>query len=64
MSEIDLAVKKLAEYTTPAPWMKEMEEYYRQNGTFRQEDIRRLLGEPSKGVAISADKSLEAFFTS
>ncbi len=63
-TEIDLAVQKLLGQTATPEWMKEMATYYRQTGTFRPEDLRRVLGDPSKGVAISSDKSLESFFIS
>lgn len=43
----------------PTPeWVRKMVEHYRRTGTYRAEDLRRLLGDPTKGVEIGPNSSL------
>jgi hypothetical protein len=61
-TEIDQAIRDLNERIILQPdWMKRVAEHYRRTGTFPDE-LRRVLGDPCKGVAITTDKSLESFF--
>jgi hypothetical protein len=63
-TEIEAAVKRLAEQITIAPaWQKEMIAYYERTGTFRPEDLRRILGDPTKAVGISSNTPLESFLS-
>lgn len=61
--EIDLAVQQLMRPAAPQEWHKEMIAYYQRTGTFRTEDLRRVLGDPTKGVTIISEKSLESFLS-
>jgi hypothetical protein len=40
-----------------------MIEHYRRTGTIRPEVLRRLLGDPTKGVEVRADASLSSLVT-
>jgi hypothetical protein len=62
-TEVDLAIQKLHESTLQPEWMREMGAHYRRTGTFRPEDLRRVLGDPTKGVMISSEKTLESFLS-
>jgi hypothetical protein len=42
----------------PAEWVRRMIEHYRRTGTFRPQDLRRLLGDPTKGVEVGPNSSL------
>jgi hypothetical protein len=48
----------------PAEWVRKMIEHYRRTGTIRSEDLRRLLGDPTKGVEVGPNASLTSLFTS
>ena len=61
--DIERAVKDLAGCWPPPDWLREMIDHYLQTGTFKPDALRRLLGDPSKGVVISSDTSLESFFS-
>jgi hypothetical protein len=45
----------------PPEWVREMHEHYRRTGTYRPEDLRRLLGDPTKGVEIGPNASLTSY---
>jgi len=50
----------------PPKWVLEMREFYSKNGFYRPEDLRRLLGDPTRGVTFppnkaDAKKSLETY---
>lgn len=34
-----------------APWIKDAKEHYQKTGTYRSSDLRRILGDPARGVA-------------
>lgn len=36
----------------PPEWVRRMSAYYRETGAYRPEDLRRLLGDPLKGVEV------------
>ena len=53
-------------YTVREPeWIREMRRFYNEHGGYRPEDLRRLLGDPNKGVSLppctgDAEKDTEA----
>lgn len=48
--------------SSPAPdWMVKMQEHYRRTGSFRSEDLRRLLGDPTRRVESGPTPSLASF---
>ena len=46
----------------PAEWVRRMIDHYQRTGTYRPEDLRRLLGDPTRGVEIGPNTSLAALF--
>jgi hypothetical protein len=47
----------------PAQWVQDMIEHYRRTGTFRPQDLRRLLGDPNRAVEVGPNVSLSSFFS-
>ena len=47
----------------PADWVTAMIEHYRRTGSYRSEDLRRLLGDPNRSVEVGPDASLASFFS-
>jgi hypothetical protein len=45
----------------PADWVRAMIEHYRLTGTYRPEDLRRLLGDPNRAVEVGPNASLPSF---
>ncbi|MDD5191835.1 MAG: hypothetical protein PHH54_04135 [Candidatus Nanoarchaeia archaeon] len=43
-----------------ADWVREMREFYNENGFYRTEDLNRLLGDPIRGVTISEEGLIES----
>jgi hypothetical protein len=59
-AEIDHALRELLEHPKPPEWLMRMIEHYRKTGAFRPEGLRRLLGDPSKGVVVEPNASVDA----
>jgi hypothetical protein len=47
----------------PADWVRAMIEHYQRTGSYRTEDLRRLLGDPNRAVEVGANASLASFFS-
>jgi hypothetical protein len=47
----------------PAEWVIEMIEHRRRTGSYRPEDLRRLLGDPNKSVEVGPETSLSSFLS-
>lgn len=47
--------------TIAAPWVDEMRAHFEQTGEYRADDLRRLLGDPAKGVEVGSPDSLSAY---
>ena len=47
----------------PAQWVRDMIDHYNRTGTYRPEDLRRLLGDPNRAVEVGPNTSLAAFFS-
>jgi hypothetical protein len=47
----------------PAEWVEDMIDHYRRTGTYRAEDLHRLLGDPNKAVEVGPNKSLSALLS-
>ena len=47
-----------------ADWIREMRQHFNETGTYRAEDLRRLLGDPTQSVKLSPDATTtkEHFF--
>lgn len=63
-TEIQKQLRELLERTPPPQWLSDMIDHYRRTGSYRPEDLRRLLGDPTKGVTVGPDLSLEAILAS
>ncbi|MCU0642357.1 MAG: hypothetical protein MUF61_02155 [archaeon] len=44
-------------------WVIEMRDYYYKHGTYRAEDLRRVLGEPSRGVSTNPEEMRRLFLS-
>jgi len=45
----------------PVPeWLREMEEHFAENGEVRAEDLDRIIGDPSRGVAMAQEPDVAA----
>lgn len=45
-----------------ADWVGSMIDYFEQTGTYRPEDLRRLLGDPNRSVEVGPKSSLSSLF--
>ena len=57
-------IRRLLAQLPPADWVVEMIEYYRRTGSYRPEDLRRLLGDQTKGVTVGPDTDVGTLFAS
>ncbi len=46
-----------------ADWVRAMIEHYQRTGSYRTEDLRRLLGDPNRVVEVGPNASLASFFS-
>jgi len=46
----------------PADWVRQMIDHYNRTGSYRLEDLRRLLGDPNRAVQIGPNANLASFF--
>jgi hypothetical protein len=46
-----------------ADWVRDMIDHYRRTGTYRAKDLRRLLGDPNRGVEVGPNAGLASFFS-
>ncbi len=53
-----------AQRLPPAEWVRDMIDHHRRTGSYRPEDLRRLLGDPNKAVEIGPDVSIASHFPS
>jgi len=47
----------------PADWVLAMIAHYQRTGTYRPEDLHRLLGDPNKPVILDPNADMESFFS-
>ena len=57
----DKVERKLSEIRE-AGWVAEMRRHYALTGTYRPEDLRRLLGDPKRGVESGPRASVAKYF--
>jgi hypothetical protein len=55
-------VEKMLQTASLPKWLQEMHEHYAKAGSFRTEDILRVLGDPRKGVDMTSEEKAKAFF--
>lgn len=56
--EIQRSWQQFIEKAELPEWIREMHQHYRRTGKYRQEDLRRLLGDPNQAVEIGPNASL------
>ncbi len=59
LREIQIKLQELP----PADWVRAMIDHYNRTGSYRTEDLRRLLGDPNRAVVVGPDASLASFLT-
>jgi hypothetical protein len=47
----------------PADWVRAMIDHFQRTGSYRPEDLRRLLGDPNRPVEVGPNASLASFFS-
>ena len=47
----------------PADWVRAMIDHHQRTGSYRPEDLRRLLGDPNRAVEVGPEASLASFFS-
>ncbi len=47
----------------PADWVIAMIDHFRRAGSYRPEDLRRLLGDPNRAVEVGPNPSLSSFLS-
>jgi len=62
-TKTDETFRKLEE-TAPASWVVGMRLHFAETGAYRAEDLRRLLGDPEKGVEVGTSKGLSHYLQS
>lgn len=63
-SDLQRRWREFLEEAQPAEWVREMIDHYHRTGTYRSEDLWRLLGDPVKGVEAESYPSLARFLSS
>ncbi|MGA2617904.1 MAG: hypothetical protein ABSF26_09850 [Thermoguttaceae bacterium] len=46
-----------------ADWVRAMIDHFHRTGSYRPEDLRRLLGDPNRSVEVGPNASLASFFS-
>lgn len=57
------ALRDMLRQLPPPDWVREMIEHHRRTGTYRPEDLERLLGDPNKRVEVRSEVSLTSFLS-
>jgi hypothetical protein len=58
--DIEQALQERFQHLPPPDWIRAMIDHYRRTGTYRAQDLRRLLGDPTQGVEVGSDASFVA----
>lgn len=56
-------LRELLRQAPPPKWLLDMIEYHRRTGTYRPEDLERLLGDPNKRVEVRSEMSVASLLT-
>ena len=62
MPDEPLPLEELLHAASPPKWLLEMHDHYAETGSFRTEDILRVLGDPKEGVNMASEDSVKSFF--
>jgi hypothetical protein len=57
-SDLERALQERLQHLPPPEWVLQMIDHYRRTGSYRAKDLRRLLGDPTKGVEVGPEASL------
>lgn len=52
-ADLQRRIQEQLQAILPAEWVRDMIEHYHRTGEYRCQDLRRLLGDPRKGVEVS-----------
>jgi|WetSurMetagenome_2_1015567.scaffolds.fasta_scaffold13678_3 hypothetical protein len=55
-------IREQFEKVSEADWVRRMKEHYAETGCYRPEDLRRLLGDPTRSVDMRPRSSVPAYF--
>ena len=56
-----VTLEQLAQQAPLPQWVREMSDHYRTTGTYRSQDLRKLLGDPNRRVEVGEKPSLSSF---
>ena len=59
-SDVSHSLRDMLRDMPPPEWVRQMIDYYRLTGTYRPEDLERLLGDPNKRVEVLSEMSVAA----
>ena len=62
--ELERDIQAKFQQIPPADWVLDMIDHYHRTGSYRPEDLRRLLGDPNKAVEVGPNTSISAYFMS
>ncbi len=51
-------LQDMLQHSPPAEWVSRMIQHHRRTGGYRSEDLRRLLGDQTRGVEVGPNSSL------
>ena len=63
-SNLEQTLQDRLQQQPPPDWVRLMIEHHRRTGSYRAQDLRRLLGDPTKGVEVGPESSLAACLAS
>lgn len=52
------SVQEMLQQSQPADWVSQMIDHHRRTGAYRSQDLRRLLGDQTRGVEVGPNSSL------
>jgi hypothetical protein len=62
--DLERAIQARLREMPAAEWVREMIDHYRRTGSYRPKDLRRLLGDPNRGVDVGSNSSIASFYAS
>lgn len=54
------SLSEVAQGTSVPDWVKSMTDFYLATGSFRQEDVQKVLGDPKKSIEVGSNISLSS----
>jgi len=61
--DLQREIQAKLEQLPPADWVRAMIDHFQRTGSYRPEDLRRLLGDPNRAVQVGANTTLASFFS-